>query len=71
MAARVLLRGQPWIAGAVGLMALAAPDLASDLTGREGASRWRCWRRLNEERLSGAEPFLIEATVMLASDKPS
>ena len=25
----------------------------------------------NEERLSGAEPFLIEATVMLASDKPS
>ena len=44
MAARVLVRGQPWIAGAVGFMALAAPDLASNLTGREGASRWRCWR---------------------------
>ena len=39
MAARVLVRGRRWIAGAVGLMALAAPDLASNLTGREGASR--------------------------------
>ena len=53
MAARVLVRGQPWIAGAVGLMALAAPELASDLARREGASpatpqasrrRW-AWRR--------------------------
>ena len=52
MVARVLVRGQAWMAGAVRLMALAAPELASDLTGREGASpatsqasRWRWARR--------------------------
>ena len=44
MAPRVLVRGKAWIAGAVGFVALAAAELASDLTEREGASRWRCWR---------------------------